>query len=107
MKVYRFFLLLLFFSCGYRSIPQHCKEADRIMLTHAKQVKKSDNFGVMGTGGAFMDDVKEILLVYQVNIALEPKDARRLYVKTASSLLELINNDEKIRPYLHQYPFTI
>jgi hypothetical protein len=99
--------LFLFVLCGCKSIPRHCLEADRISTIHINQVRKSDNLEVMGTGGRLMNDVQGITLVYTVNRIAKLQDARNLYVKTTSSLIDLINNDEKIRPYMHEYPFNI
>ncbi len=54
-----------------------------------------------------MDDVKKVNATYLSFAKLSVNEARNLYVEVVEGYLERFNRDEQIRPYLHNYPFTI
>ena len=98
-------LLLLFVLCSYRE-PDHVRAIDKLMSSYSKQVKKQWGLYLAGSGGAMMYDVKAVALDYEciANVTLE--EARKLYVDLVEGFVDLVNKDEPVRPYLHNYPFT-
>lgn len=85
---------------------QHAKESDRIVNSFVKELKKKENVSLFGYGGAFMKDVEEIDIDLSVYKFVDINEARKMLVSSVEDLLKKINSDSKIRPYLHNYPFT-
>ncbi len=54
-----------------------------------------------------MDDIQKINAHYVSFDSLGVEQARRLYVEVIEGYLCRYNGNEEIRPYLHDYPFTI
>ena len=53
-----------------------------------------------------MDDIKLMSMGFNYYKVIDIDEARRLLVYCAEEYLTAINGDEKVRPYLHNYPFT-
>ena len=99
-------LLLLLVLCSYRE-PHHVRAIDKLMSSYSKQVKKQWGLYLAGSGGSMMYDVKAVALDYDciANVTLE--EARKLYVDLVEGFVDLVNKDEPVRRYLHNYPFTL
>jgi hypothetical protein len=69
-------------------------------------MKKEYGLQCSGIGGSYMDDVKLIKIYYDIDKKFDIDHARKLVMKSANRLLELYNEDETIRPFLHAYPFS-
>lgn len=105
MKIHNFLIItILFFSSC--SNPGHIREADRITNLFNKKMKV-ESLVLAGSGGALMDNIKEISLDFKKVQCVDIEQSRLIYVKNVQALLHLINSDEKVRPYLNNYPFTI
>jgi hypothetical protein len=61
---------------------------------------------ILGSGGGMMEDVKKINLHFWSKGNCSLNEARILFVGKAELLLSMVNCDEKLRPYLHTFPFT-
>lgn len=85
----------------------HVKYADRITAKHQKKMVKAYGLKAFGSGGGMIDDVKIISLDLSSSEVADLERARFLYVTAVNDLLSMINSSEMIRPYLHNYPFTI
>ena len=82
------------------------KIADRITLKTAKILKEEKNLSPIGFGGSMMEDVKIIYVAFTyINDSYNVNEARKLIVYCAEKYINEINNNKKIRPYLHNYPF--
>lgn len=97
--------LVIFSGCV--ALPKHEIEADRIMNAYTYHVEKAYGFRSFAVGGGMMDDVKSITLKYIAYEKVDIPTARKMLVQNIEDLLKTINSDEKIRPYLHNYPFTV
>ena len=53
-----------------------------------------------------MKDVEEIGLSLSTQKKLNLEQTRQLFISLIQNLLNKINSDTRIRPYLHNYPFT-
>lgn len=62
---------------------------------------------LIGEGGAMMGDIQEVFAHYIIRKEMSLVDARKLYIEVAEEFIKRYNDDEKIRKYLHNYPFTI
>lgn len=99
------YLLLILFFCTGCSCPVHVAAAHRVMNSFTKKMER-EGFHLCSSGGAMMDDIKQITLDYEICQNVNVDEARIIFIKYAESLLEQVNSDIKIRPYLHNYPFT-
>ena len=69
----------------------------------------SEEYGLsfLAVGGKMATDIKDIAIKI---IAFQPanrEDARQLLVEVTEKLLVAINNNEKLRPHLADYPFSV
>lgn len=101
-----FFVLCSLLLCGFKE-PHYCKLSDRIFNLYNKELRQQKGLYLNGSGGAFMDDIKKINSSYKSYEPMTIELARQLYVEVIEGYLNRYNEDEKIRPYLHNYPFTI
>ena len=101
-----FSILLVLYSFCYSQSSNHIKEASRILNEYSKEIKEKYGLFTIGSGGAMMNDVKELDLHFEGISKITVSEARKLYIDIVEGLIEKVNNDKKARPYLHEYPFT-
>ena len=105
-KLIFLFLALLLISKNDCCFPMdYCKLANRIVSNYSRELAKERDLFLIGSGGAMMDDIKEINVFYVSFRALNVREARKQYIEVSEEFLKKINQNEKIRPYLHNYPF--
>lgn len=90
---------------GYQ-VPEYEKMADRITERTARKLQQEKSLYLIGTGGRMMDDVKAMHMSFEYYKAVDLKSIRDLMVYAIDEYLIFINQDQKIRSYLHNYPFT-
>ncbi len=98
----------LLFGCsslGYQS-PRYVKLAAEITEKTAQELKEKKNLYLVGTGGGMMNDIQMMAMSFHFYQEVDLKEARELVVYAINEYLLDINNNEEIRPYLHEYPFT-
>ncbi len=105
-KLLSIICFFFFTSCHARQ-PEYIRLSHGISDPYAKELKKTRGLCLIGSGGSMMDEVKKVNATYLSFAKLSVNEARNLYVKVMEGYLERYNGDEKIRPYLHNYPFTI
>lgn len=102
------FLLLHWLLVGWKySEPKYCRLSDKITNKYNKELKEQKGLFLIGSGGAFMYDIKKIGLSYISLSKLTVDEARKLFVEVEEGYLKRYNENEEIRPYLHNFPFTI
>ena len=79
---------------------------DQIMAQTAGELKKEKKLSCVGTGGRMHDDITLLRMHFQYFQVVNLEEARKLVVYAVQTLLKNINGNEKVRPYLHNYPFT-
>lgn len=98
-----FCLVLMSCGTGYET---HCLVADKVAMNFVKEVEKTDGLVVTGSGGAMMGDIQEIFLSFETDRCLDKAEMRSFLTQKSERFIELINENEEIRPYLHDYPCT-
>ncbi|PCI76478.1 hypothetical protein COB21_04300 [Candidatus Aerophobetes bacterium] len=93
------------FSCGHQS-PRYVKIAHKITDDTAKKLAKEKNLVLIGTGGGMMHDIQMMAMSFNFYHEVNLQEARELVVYAIREYLSDINSNEKVRPYLHNYPFT-
>lgn len=98
--------VILFCSCSNTSTTDYEKLADKIAISTAKKLEKEKGLILLGTGGRMMNEIEIMSISFEYRKDVEIDQARKLLIEAAEEYLSEINADEKIRPYLHNYPFT-
>ncbi len=87
------------------------QEPDYIVLTHKLAHESSNKMAIkhgmqiIGSGGAMMQCVEEVDVRYSINRLLNKEEARKIMVDVIDDLSNTLNNDQKIRPNLIEFPF--
>ena len=100
--------LFFLFGCssfGYQS-PGYVKTAHAITANTAKKLEEQKKLYLIGTGGGMMHDIRMMAMGFQFFHEVDLKEARELVVYAVREYLSDINNNEEVRPYLRNYPFT-
>ena len=92
-------------SCGPEQA-DHVKAAYRIMHEHIDDMKNDYGARPYGIGGGFLENVNKLRIHFVVVGSFTVEEARRFLYQTSQQFLKKINDDEEIRPYLSDYPFT-
>lgn len=104
--------ILIIFSCFLaRSVfesdsQDYEKIADKITEKTAKKLKDEKGLVLVGIGGQMMNDIQKMMMGFNFYKVVDMDTARQLLVDSVEEYLSDINANNKIRPYLHNYPFT-
>lgn len=82
------------------------KLADAITIEISKKLHNEKELHLIGIGGRMMDDIKMMMMGFEYHKIVNIGTARRLLVESVEEYLSEINASEKLRPFLHNYPFT-
>ena len=109
MRINFILLMLLIFlsACKSKQQPEYITLADKITGQVCEEITLPKDLHLTGYGGALIYDVKELALHFDACECLNLEEARKLYIEMTETYLDYINEDEAIKPYLHNYPFTI
>jgi len=106
-----FLILTLTIGCSQAEI--ECSQEEdyeilgrKVRSQTAKQLRKEVDLIPAGTMGQMMGDIQAMGLSFNYYNLLDLEEARDLLVYAAEVFLKNINENKKIRPYLHNYPFT-
>ena len=105
LRLFGLLLTIPSFCLGYEP-PYYVKLADQLVKAHIAEMKK-EGFRACMTGGGMMYDVEDISVGFDVQATPTIDEARVLFVRGVERLLRRVNEDSRIRPYLHNYPFTV
>jgi hypothetical protein len=86
--------------------PDYEKIADAITAKTAQKIRKEKGLIPIGTGGGMMEDIEMMAISFNYYKEVDFDTARRFVVYCVEEYLTAINSSEKVRPYLHNYPFT-
>lgn len=78
--------------------------ADAITAKTAKKIKNEKELILMGTGGGMLGDIYMMAMSFRYCQEVDFNTARQLVVYCVEEYLSAINSDEKVRPYLHNFP---
>ena len=105
-------ILVLFFatSCDFRNKDNESYKkqttANEVRRKAASEIKAQIGLYPSGTMGQMMYDIEKLGLSFKCFKPVTIEEGREYLVKSTQIFLDIINSDEKIRPYLANYPFT-
>ncbi len=99
-------LLLHFFSCDVFKERKDITISDRIVSEYLQEMEKKYDLHCIGNGGGFLDKVNEVIIYFTTTGPKNIEKVRELLVLMTEDLLRRYNENEEIRPFLKNYPFT-
>lgn len=84
----------------------YCSHINRLVDNAISQYSKEENMKLFGYGGGMMHDIYTLSTHFVTLEPLTVDEARWKYIQGTQYLLKAINQDQTIRPYLHDFPFT-
>lgn len=91
----------------FKSNPRDYADVAReIRSKVGKKLASRHQMDCIGVGGGMMGSVYMIELAFQIHHPMDATEARSRIVDCVEELLKAINDNEEIRPYLKNYPFT-
>lgn len=102
-------LLTLFFLLSPKvfGVVHYEKLVDQVTSRFVKEMAREKKMRLFGYGGSMMDDVEKITLEFTTQQRLTIDQARMLFIEVANKYIAAINQCVELRPYLHNYPFTV
>lgn len=85
----------------------YIKESNRIENQIVKEICEEYNLRIFGFGGGYMDEYDHMHLSFQYPKPLTISAAEDMLVQITEKVLARINESRSLRPYLHNYPFTV
>jgi hypothetical protein len=79
--------------------------ANQVQKKAAMNIKKETGLIPFGSGGQMMDQIKMLHLAFICHQPINIEKGRELALKASEELLLQINSEEKIRPFLNNFPF--
>ena len=106
-KLVKLFLLSLFFYYGalLSSEPEYIRYIDAISSRVADQIEKEFNIHCGVEGGSMPNNIALVRLGFTAQRRATLEEARIMHVRCTEMLIKAINADERIRPFLAEYPF--
>lgn len=109
--IFVLFVLLIGNAMYVRDIDEPMKyenSLQQIRQSFAKQMKSELNLEYVGSAGGRMHEKVEVISIkFNAPRRATVQEARDLILLVINKFTQLINNDEKIRPHLEEYPFPI
>ena len=78
------------------------KDVNKVLERFSKQYELVVN----GSGGAFCEDIEQIMVSLHIQKYVDVKEARTIYVDIIESIVNQLNQNKELRPYLRDYPTT-
>ena len=86
------------------SVPYDQNLRYQLIQDYSKEMQKKKNLTMIAIGGGQQGRLFCISYSTQQNVNLE--QARELLVDTCEGFLQRVNNDQKFRPYMVEYPYN-
>lgn len=78
------------------------KDVNKVLERFSKQYELVVN----GSGGAFCQDIEQIMVSLHIQKYVDVKEARTVYVDIIEAIVNQLNQNKELRPYLRDYPTT-
>ncbi len=85
----------------------YCSLSEKVVNEILQKTDSKLPISYSGGGGQYLSQINKLIFYYTSQTPFTVESARKNYLEATSIILETINRDKKIRPYLCEYPFTI
>ncbi|KAF3362548.1 Uncharacterized protein PHSC3_000786 [Chlamydiales bacterium STE3] len=99
------FLLSIFTSFSLFADFNYSRESNKIVNAFIKEKKKTLKVYPFGIGGGERGEVNLISLYFDCYRLVDKTEAQKILVTLVEDLAQRFNENKKIRPYLHHFPF--
>lgn len=99
-NVILFFLLVSTLSADYVAW------SDKIVKKCTKRFERNFGLHLMGSGGAMMDEIETLHIVYFSNQRINLEQARKLILNTSQILIHAMNQETRLQAHIKNYPFS-
>ncbi|MBI5346412.1 MAG: hypothetical protein HZB76_04650 [Chlamydiae bacterium] len=107
MKIFFFILNLIFMTnCSDNKPSERAKLEHEVSVKTVEEIYQNKGLKFLGFGGGGPHDIKMLALSFKTYGKVNVDEARELLVYCVEQFLSNINSNEKIRPFLHNFPFT-
>jgi hypothetical protein len=109
MGVTVLFSLIMGYLMPYQDVNRSLEEklVNEILFSTGEAIEKKYKIKVVGDGAAMPGgDIRELSLIFNTKKRLSKQSLRKLLVECSDELLNQINSNLEIRPFLNVYPFT-
>lgn len=86
--------------------PDYEKDANAVTSLVAKKIQQETNLKLIGTGGGMISQINMMGMSFAHYGGLSMGEARGLLVYCVEQYLQAINDSDKIKPHLCNYPFN-
>ena len=100
--------LFLITSCNFSNthrLTNDEKLANELIHKAAKEIEAQLGLYPFGDNAQMMYEIEKLGLAFQCYKPLTIEEGREYLIKSTEIFLDIINSDERIRPYLSNYPF--
>ena len=111
MKLLLYSIAILLATVGCNNSPNSYqirndeKIANELMKNVAQELNTKLNLYPCGTGGRMMHEIKMLALAFDYYQPITIEEGRNLLITSIDIFVKAVNDDERIRPYLANYPF--
>jgi len=81
------------------------KLANHVIRLAATKIKKETQLSPCGTMGQMLNEIQKLGLSFQYNQPVNIEEGRKLLIQAVSTMLDEVNQEERIHSYLIRYPF--
>lgn len=97
--------LCLFALAGCVKPAPHVEAAQRILEEFGEEMAEEYHLLFQGSGGSMPETIDEMEVLFAAKRKGTVEEAREIGLSGTKKLLQKINCDERIRPYLKEFPF--
>jgi hypothetical protein len=97
---------IFLFGCNSNREPNYIDMSNEIVDNYLIDMKSYHGLRCFGRGGGFMEKVNVISISFTLQGQRNQMELREIIVSITEDLLKRYNNNQEIRPYLKNYPFT-
>jgi hypothetical protein len=99
-------LLIAVFSGLTAKEPDYCRYVDEVTARYTREMKEKYGLILEGRGGEFLYDIQSVSLSFRLYEKYSVDQIRVIIVNAEKRLMQMLNDDKKIRPYLRNFPVT-
>ncbi len=98
-------LLLLASGCGGGKQAPHARRTQALLESFGKEMEKEFGLVFQGCGGSMPNSVDEVEVLFEAHRKGTIEEARALQIAGTEKLLQKINSEKSLKPYLKESPF--